>query len=427
MSPVATELPADLSSRELEAVYTRHVTEVGEVRPVSAAEDILSTGGHLLVAKKWPINRRVYDKLTRHKLQRPLDRSLAIDEAVGHHDLLITGRRLSENEPFLELLMDALPLPQAPLDALASVTLLGPLAVKLTVLKERMPLQFEHAVRVAMVARALAELAGYQNSDLYRDVTTAGLFHDLGSLHIEPSIFQGQRALEPGEERQLRAHPVIAALLLEEFPEYHAPIRVAVMEHHERLDGTGYPYGLTADELGAPGRILAVAEMAVAVIEHGGGHNLAAILRGQPEKLDPATVKALLRVLKQCPQMALGGDGDARSADAELDELKGLLVLIEQGVLAAEGRDDLVGTLVAERLETLVRSLDRAGLRLGSREEWREAMNEDAMVRLELAALTREARYRLREIIVELRYRKRDPGAVESGPLGEWLAAVQAL
>ncbi len=104
-------------------------------------------------------------------------------------------------------------------DNLGKVILVPPLAAKLTVFRERMSDHFRHAVRVALTACALAESGGAETAALSRTVCTAGLFHDLGELHISPEIFALRRPLEPPEERQVRAHPVIAYLLLREFPQ----------------------------------------------------------------------------------------------------------------------------------------------------------------------------------------------------------------
>lgn len=421
--------PLDLVEGDTEAFYARHVTEVGEQRSVVASEDIFSESGHKLVARDSAINRRMYEKLTRHKLQRPLDHSLSVDEAVDTHDLLIAGRAISERHRFMEVLGKGMDEPQLPLETLASVRLIAPMAAKLTVMRERLPSQFEHSIQVALCAVALAVLSGHRYPEFLRDIATAGLFHDLGCLHIEPAIFEQSRALEPDEERQLRAHPLIASMLLEEFREYPEAVHRAVLEHHERLDGTGYPYGLQGDELGTHGRILAAAEMAIGLGGRRDGRTLGTILRSQPEKLDTEVVRGLLHALRQCPESREVADIEP---DALVAEWRETLKLFEQARDLHAEQDKLVRRAMEARLDSLERTLDRTGLRGNTPDEWAEVIRESPEAALELAALSREGRFVLREIVTEIRYRlyrarARGARAVDEEDdeaLSLWMAAV---
>ncbi|MFO8155777.1 MAG: HD domain-containing phosphohydrolase, partial [Thiohalospira sp.] len=407
----------------------RHVTEVGEQRSVVASEDIFSESGHKLVARDSALNRRMYEKLTRHKLQRPLDHSLSVEEAVDTHDLLITGRAITEQSRLMEILGKDMDEPQLPLEILASVRLITPMAAKLTVMRERLPHQFEHSIQVALYGVALAIRSGHHYHEFLREIATAGLFHDLGCLHIEPAIFEQSRSLEPDEERQLRAHPLIASILLEEFREYPEAVHRAVLEHHERLDGTGYPYGLEGEAIGNHGRILAAAEMVSGLSSRRDGRTLGTILRSQPEKLDASVVRGLLQALRQCPESK---ELVEIEPDALIAEWCETLKLIEQAreLHAEQGR--VIRQAMEARLESLERTLDRTGLRGNRPEEWADAIRESPEAALELAALSREGRFMLREIATEIRYRlyrarakgKHAAGEEDDESLSLWMAAV---
>ena len=421
--------PLALVEGDTDAFYAHHVTETGETRAVVASEDIFSESGHKLVARDAAINRRMYEKLTRHKLQRPLDHSLSIDEAVDTHDLLIAGRAIAEESRFMAVLGKGMDEPQLPLETLASVRLIAPMAAKLTVMRERLPHQFEHSIQVALCAVALAVLAGHRYPDFLREIATAGLFHDLGCLHIEPAIFEQNRPLEPDEERQLRAHPLIASMLLEEFREYPEAVHKAVLEHHERLDGTGYPYGLEGETIGRHGRILAAAEMVVGLSSRRDGRTLGTILRSQPEKFDPEVVRGLLRALQHCPESGALTDFEPETLVAEWRET---LKLIEQARELHAEQDPLIRRAMTARLESLERTLDRTGLRGNKPEAWAEVIRESPEAALELAALSREGRFALREIVTEIRYRlyrarmkgRTPSGEEEDEALALWMAAV---
>ncbi len=303
------------------------------------------------------------------------------------------------------------------------------MAAKLTVMRERLPHQFEHSIQVALCAVALAVLAGHRYPDFLREIATAGLFHDLGCLHIEPAIFEQNRPLEPDEERQLRAHPLIASMLLEEFREYPEAVHKAVLEHHERLDGTGYPYGLEGETIGRHGRILAAAEMVVGLSSRRDGRTLGTILRSQPEKFDPEVVRGLLRALQHCPESGALTDFEPETLVAEWRET---LKLIEQARELHAEQDPLIRRAMTARLESLERTLDRTGLRGNTPEAWAEVIRESPEAALELAALSREGRFALREIVTEIRYRlyrarmkgRTPSGEEEDEALALWMAAV---
>ncbi|ACL73241.1 HD-GYP domain-containing protein [Thioalkalivibrio sulfidiphilus] len=431
MSSIADETMQDIRDslpENCDEIYTRHVTELGEQRQVQASEDIFSATGHKLLARQARIDRGVFEKLTRHKLLRPLDHSLSIEGAVQSPELVTVGQELAEQDPLLQALHTTLKNPQAPLNHLGKVILVPPLAAKLTVFRERMSDHFRHAVRVALTACALAESGGAETAALSRTVCTAGLFHDLGELHISPEIFALRRPLEPPEERQVRAHPVIAYLLLREFPQYHPEVSRAVLEHHERLDGSGYPQGRSGDRLAMAGRILAVAELAVALCDRGGGDNLAAILKGQPEKLDALPVGRLLLALQHCPT----SNKQSRPTMPEMiiADLREVLDLVQQGLEATRTDTGAAARLINGRLTDLARSLDRAGMRAAAPDQWLEDLQESPELSVELAALTREASYRLKGIAAEIQHQQvAVNGDTRSATpaLSDWLDRISRL
>lgn len=88
-------------------------------------------------------------------------------------------------------------------------------------------------------------------------VAVAALFHDIGKCRIPDEILKKKGRLEPAEYEKMKLHTVYGAELLSEY--YPKAIDLA-LNHHERLDGTGYPSGLKGDEISFGARILAVAD-----------------------------------------------------------------------------------------------------------------------------------------------------------------------
>ncbi len=87
----------------------------------------------------------------------------------------------------------------------------------------------------------------------------AGLLHDVGKLRIPRSILDKTGALTEPEWRVMRTHPELGLALLGESGRF-SPEMLAVLYHHERMDGTGYPHGLASAEIPIEARIVAVAD-----------------------------------------------------------------------------------------------------------------------------------------------------------------------
>ena len=92
----------------------------------------------------------------------------------------------------------------------------------------------------------------------------AGLLHDVGKLGVSNRILDKPGKLDAEEWVAMRRHPELSRLILDAVPAL-ADVAYLAATHHERLDGSGYPDGLTADELALPDRILQVADVAEAL------------------------------------------------------------------------------------------------------------------------------------------------------------------
>jgi HD-GYP domain-containing protein (c-di-GMP phosphodiesterase class II) len=137
-----------------------------------------------------------------------------------------------------------------------------------------------------------------------RDLRRAALLHDIGKLAISNRILDKPARLSDAEFVKVKEHPVFTHRILERVPGFRdlAPL---ASTHHERLDGGGYPHGLTAGELTLPMRVLAIADVYEALTSErpyrparGSDEALAVIREDVPRRLDPdafGTLVALLR------------------------------------------------------------------------------------------------------------------------------------
>ncbi len=116
-----------------------------------------------------------------------------------------------------------------------------------------------HSVRVAAISKALGKLAGIKHRRL-KDLYIAALLHDIGKISIPVEILNNPGKLSRDEFGAIKLHPIHSVRILENFEELHHIIPF-VRSHHERLDGSGYPDGLTAEKIPLESRIIAIADV----------------------------------------------------------------------------------------------------------------------------------------------------------------------
>lgn len=123
-----------------------------------------------------------------------------------------------------------------------------------------------HQHRVANLARAVA-----QKMDIYEEqvdgIRMAGVIHDLGKISIPAEILSKPSKLSPLEFSLIQTHSQTGYDILKGI-DFQWPIARIVLQHHERLDGSGYPYGIKGDEILIEARILAVSDVVEAMTTH---------------------------------------------------------------------------------------------------------------------------------------------------------------
>ena len=130
-----------------------------------------------------------------------------------------------------------------------------------------------HSERVARIAVELARELGLQEEEL-SDVYLSGLLHDIGKIALSDAILRKSEPLTAGEFSHLRQHVSIGSQMLAGLHSI-AHLLPAVLHHHERYDGTGYPDGLKGEAIPLLARIVAVAE------------SYDAIATARPERVGP--------------------------------------------------------------------------------------------------------------------------------------------
>jgi HD-GYP domain-containing protein (c-di-GMP phosphodiesterase class II) len=162
------------------------------------------------------------------------------------------------------------------------------------------PYTLGHSRGVAGLAAAAGGSLALGPAEVRR-LRRAALLHDLGRLGISNSVWDKPGALSPVEVERVRLHPYLTERMLASCPSL-APLAEVAVQHHERLDGSGYPRGLRGDALTPSGRVLAAADAYHAPLEP----------RPHRSALPPAEAAAWLR------DQVRAGRIDGESADAVL-------------------------------------------------------------------------------------------------------------
>jgi PAS domain S-box-containing protein/putative nucleotidyltransferase with HDIG domain len=135
-----------------------------------------------------------------------------------------------------------------------------------TAVEKRDPYTAGHQRRVADLASAVAAELGV-SEHRSTGVHMAGLIHDVGKIHIPAEILSKPTRLTDVEWNLIKTHPRIGHDILNSI-EFPWPVAQIVLQHHERIDGSGYPQGLSGEDILLEAKILAVADVVEAMASH---------------------------------------------------------------------------------------------------------------------------------------------------------------
>jgi PAS domain S-box-containing protein len=170
--------------------------------------------------------------------------------------------------------------------------------------ESRDPYTAGHQRRVTELAVRIGQEMGLVH-DRVDSLQVAGLMHDIGKISIPAEILSKPTRLTDIEMELVRGHPQMAYDILKNV-EFPWPVAEFVLQHHERIDGSGYPNGLRGNEIRLEARIIAVADVVEAISSHrpyrparGIGAGLEEIERNTGRLYDPDVVAACVRLFRK--------------------------------------------------------------------------------------------------------------------------------
>jgi putative two-component system response regulator len=168
----------------------------------------------------------------------------------------------------------------------------------------RDPYTAGHQQRVAQIADAIARELDLPE-EMIEGINIAGVVHDVGKISVPTEILSKPGKLNDPEFSLIKQHPELGYEILKEI-DFPWPIAQTIREHHERQDGSGYPLGLSGDDICMQARILAVADIIEAMASHrpyrpglGIENALQEIESHRGTSLDADVVDAALRLFRE--------------------------------------------------------------------------------------------------------------------------------
>ena len=419
--------------------YVASITAMGDTYAVSTSQAIFTRNGIKLIDAGARINSALREKLVKHKLIPDIDKCLVVENGVTNGSLRDAARTLLREEDCFEYIRQSLPGLDRLLNAFYAIPLNAPLIFKLSVAREQYPQIFRHSLFVAVIGVFLGIRDRLADRDL-AVIAAAAMFHDLGELHIDPKILHAAGNLDAAGLRQISVHPTTAYLILQEYPEYHPEISKAVLEHHERMDGSGYPRGVRGEEISGFGQILMLAEVIATLSEKSwathGAQRLSMMLKMNRRRFSQALIDHVASLLAAEANNGNGG-GEPVSADAviaQLDQLAEIFRLWRAAYLSCAQKSSGAGDsplveFVGKRVTEIERTLLETGFQPDELSMLVDSMRDDDAALAEMLLILRESRWLVTNVIKEARRRWNDlrPSGQESAVVEGWLEQASGL
>jgi HD-GYP domain-containing protein (c-di-GMP phosphodiesterase class II) len=147
-----------------------------------------------------------------------------------------------------------------------SKTMEASVNVLASVVDLRDPYTSGHQRRVAELSVAIGKKLGFEENRL-TGLRLSAMIHDVGKIQVPAEILNTPRKLTNLEFDLIKLHPTAGCELFKDI-EFPWPVADAILQHHERLDGSGYPEGISGDQIILEARIIAVADVVEAMASH---------------------------------------------------------------------------------------------------------------------------------------------------------------
>lgn len=244
--------------------YISHLLQACEIQTISACKDINATDGTVLITKGSVIRRSDEETLKHHTLSANIETLIELEHEFSAADIEQLLVDFLASDPGFERILARRDLQEKFRAAIAEFCMFPVLRQKLTIFALQMPEMFDQACFCAWLS-----VTAYANQNYPQDVLDkafiASITHDFGYLHIEPSILFKETSLSTEEWLEMQQHTEYSRQILKSIPSFDRDVIKAVYQHHEVIDGTGYPKGNVGKQISELAQVLNLLDTANAI------------------------------------------------------------------------------------------------------------------------------------------------------------------
>jgi HD-GYP domain-containing protein (c-di-GMP phosphodiesterase class II) len=391
-----------MTSKNNNATYNilENIISASEDSDFYLSEDVYDQAGNKLLGKGYKVTAEIKDKITNRVLKKPLETSISSDASLTAEDIYSDAETLIKQNPFLQSFN-----PEMQVEAYALKGLeIAPLAsLLLTVVKSNNAEAFDHTLFVILIARRVAKKSNYDADQLY-DLTIACLLHDIGELYC---LIPTAKTLSVEHWRSIMTHPILGSSVVRQHMNYSDNVAKAILEHHERNDGSGYPNHLLAESLSEIGKVLIVAEAFSGMVRRKYDiSHLITTLKLAHHDLPSAQLNALIDLLKSKEN---GGRGQVTNSVLDhlsdhLNKLEGCIESLKNLASSNAELKDLSIYLVS-RLRRICQTIYASGLTDSLELGMWDHMKLDHEINRELFITINEVEWKIKDVFRDLSLR----------------------
>ena len=268
--------------------------------------------GAVLIAKNMGITKDFVERLTRYGIDSVYIKEEVIPEEKYNELLIDKYVNVEKNldNIFMELKngkgLDADGIFEDMKDFVGEITKERDILTQMRLLKKRDDYTFNHSLGVSTLAASMGKWLDYSEEEI-EELAIAGLFHDVGKLKIPEEIINKPGDLTKEEFEIVKKHSEYSAKILRESGDFNNNIILGVQQHHERMDGSGYPDGIKGDKIHKYGRIIGICDIYHAITsrrvyrDRENPLKVADYIRSEGfTKLDPYMTGVFLKNISKC-------------------------------------------------------------------------------------------------------------------------------
>ncbi|MFA5576960.1 MAG: HD-GYP domain-containing protein [Tissierellaceae bacterium] len=237
-----------------------------EIGMVLDMEIIDQKSGAVLVPEGMALTKSLIDKLKGNRVSSLIIREEEVPEGIKNEDFTKEYSKMAES--FDDVFEKAMQNGEIKTDQVMhqmegfveEISKESDILTQMRLMKKTDDYTFNHSLGVSILALTLGKWLGYSQEQI-EELAIAGLFHDIGKLRIPMDIVKKPGKLTEEEFELMKKHSFYGYEMLLRTNEFSNGILLGVLQHHEKVDGTGYPNGVKADKIHDYGKILAICDI----------------------------------------------------------------------------------------------------------------------------------------------------------------------